>query len=175
MTARGLCKECRGIAATEFALVLPIMLLAWLGMSQLAQLTQASARTTLAAQSLSDLATNSYSSSPPQLTDLVNAATQILAPMPAGNALVVDVVQIKFDVNGRPTALWQCNSAGQVNLQAVPVSLANNLGTAGQYVIMVTVTYTYAPTITGGIFGEKIFTERSFNFPRNSLPINAPC
>jgi Flp pilus assembly protein TadG len=167
-------RDIQGIAASEFALTFPILLAAWLGMGQLGQLEQAAARTTMAAQSLSDLVADNYLASAPQLTDLVNAATQMLAPLPAGNALTVDVVSVLFDSQSAPTQAWRCTSGSNADV-IVPLNLANGLGTFGQTVIMVTVTYSYTPTITGGILGGQTFVERSFNCPREPVTVNKPC
>ncbi len=160
-----------GIAATEFALVLPLMVAAWLGMAQLIQLSEAANKTSMAAQSLSDLAAQA---NPPLFADAVNAAAQIYAPLPTGSALTVDMVGITFNSGGTPTQQWRCTSGSNAD-STVPLNLANGLGNAGQSVIMVTVKYNFTPTITGGVLGPQTYTERSFNPPRlGSLPAQ-PC
>ncbi|HVI53263.1 MAG TPA: TadE/TadG family type IV pilus assembly protein [Candidatus Sulfotelmatobacter sp.] len=161
-----------GIAATEFALILPLLVLGWLGMAQLAQLTEASAKTHMVAQSLSDLSTQKTT---PALTDLVAAAQQILSPLPATTSvLTIDMVGISYDSSGVASQSWRCSSPSGL---ATGVSLASavGLGSSGQGVIMVTVKYSYTPTITGGILGAQTFTATSLNTSRlGGLPAK-PC
>jgi Flp pilus assembly protein TadG len=165
-----------GIAGTEFAIILPVLLIAWLGMSQLLQIMQAAAKTTMAAQTAAELQTDSYS--PIAFTDLQSAISQVLAPLPSTTAVLsIDVVDIVFSASGAPQQSWRCTSGTDLDA-TVPLSLADNLGSAGQTVIMVTVTYQYTPTITGGIFGSlgsQTFRERSFNMPRNGQSIASSC
>jgi Flp pilus assembly protein TadG len=160
-----------GIAATEFALVLPLMVLMWLSMAQLAQLSTASAQTTLAAQSAADLMTQG---DPPSFTDLTSAVDQMVGPVPAGSSITLDVVDILFNSSNTPTQSWRCTVGSDAD-GTVPLSLANGLGTSGQSVIMVTVKYIYTPTITGGVLGSLTFTDRSFNKPRLGGTVAKPC
>jgi Flp pilus assembly protein TadG len=161
-----------GLAAIELALVLPLMVAGWLGMAELAQMTNASAKARMAAQSLSDLATQK---SMPALTSLVTAAQQMLSPMPTSSGLLtIDVVGVSYDSSGNPIQSWRCSSPSGLS---TPVSLtaAAGLGSSSQGVIMVTVTYSYTPTITGGVLGSRTFTDTSLNTSRlGGLPAK-PC
>ena len=167
-----------GLAATEFAMVLPLMLAGWLGMAQLSQMLSASTRVTLAAQSVGDLMSQEPSLSG-NFTDLVTAASQVLAPLPTDSSvLTVDVVSISYNTSNVPQLGWRCttglggDTTAQVN---AAIASAIGLGTSGQSVIMVTVTYSYTPTITGGMIGSQTFVERAYNKPRLALQIPKPC
>lgn len=161
-----------GIAATEFALVLPLLVMGWLGMAQLAQLTEASAKTHLVAQSLSDLATQKTE---PTLTDLVAAAQAIMSPLPSGSsALTIDVVGIAYDSSGAASQSWRCSSPSGLST-SVSLASAAGLGSSSQGVIMVTVNYSYTPTIAGGILGAETFTATSLNTSRMGGVPAKPC
>ncbi|HLN22623.1 MAG TPA: TadE/TadG family type IV pilus assembly protein [Patescibacteria group bacterium] len=167
-----------GLAATEFALVLPVMLAGWLGMAQLSQMSVASTKAMMAAQSVGDLMSQEPSLSG-NFTDLVLAASQVLSPLPTtSSVLTVDVVSISFNSSNVPQLGWRCTtgSGGDTTAQMnAAIATATGLGTSGQSVIMVTVTYSYTPTITGGIIGTQTFVQRSFNKPRLALLIPQPC
>ena len=152
-----------GMAGIELALVLPLMVAGWLGMAELAQLSNASAKARMAAQSLSDLATQKNT---PTLTSLVAAAQQILSPLPTNSSLLtIDVVGISYDSSGNAIQSWRCSSPSGLS---TPVSLtaAAGLGSSSQGVIMVTVTYSYTPTVTGGALGSMTFSSTSLNTSR---------
>jgi len=167
-----------GLAAVEFALVLPVMLAGWLGMAQLAQVSMASTKAMMAAQSVGDLMSQEPSLSG-NFTDLVLAASQVLAPLPTtSSVLTVDVVSVTFNSSNVPQLGWRCTTGTGGDTTAAlntAIASASGLGTSGQSVIMVTVTYSYTPTITGGIIGAQTFVERSFNKPRLALVIPQPC
>jgi Flp pilus assembly protein TadG len=170
--------ERSGLAATEFALVLPVMLAGWLGMAQLSQMSTAASKATLAAQSVGDLMSQEPSLSG-NFTDLVLAASQVLAPLPTDSSvLTVDVVSITYNTSNVPQLGWRCTtgSGGDTTAQMnTAITTATGLGTSGQSVIMVTVTYSYTPTITGGMIGVQTFVERAYNKPRLALQIPKPC
>ena len=161
-----------GLAAIELALVLPLMVAGWLGMAELAQLTEASAKARMAAQSLSDLATQKTM---PALTSLVTAAQQMLSPLPTSSSLLtIDVVGVSYDSSGKAIQSWRCSSPAGLS-SPVSLAAAAGLGSSSQGVIMVTVTYSYTPTITGGTLGSQTFTDTSLNTSRlGGLPAK-PC
>lgn len=165
----------QGISAIEFALVLPVMLIAWLGMTQLFQFNQAVARITIAAQSISNLAGDTYATT--TFADLMSAANQVLAPLPTAKTMTmtmtVDVVDVAFDDNGNPTQSWRCTSGS--NAPAVDLGLVSGLASANQSVVMVTVVYNYIPAIAGGVIGNMTITERSFNQLRSGDSLLKPC
>jgi Flp pilus assembly protein TadG len=173
-----------GIAAVEFALTLPVMLALWLGMVELSQLMSASAKTSMAAQSVADLvsrySTQGYSD-PSGFSDLENAAATIMAPLPtaSGNPLV-SVVSANFNSSGAPTQSWQCTNGAMPGSYSASSLLANAPGLTTQNsnltsVIMVTVIFSYSPTISGGINGPSSFTATAFSTPRLVSAIPKPC
>jgi len=162
----------QGVSALEFALVLPVMLAAWLGMAQLFQFSQAVGRTTIAAQSLSNLAGDTYATT--TFADLMSAANLVLAPLPTANALTVDVVDVAFDGNSKPTTSWRCTSGNDAS-KTVDLSPVAGLAAANQSVVMVTIVYKYVPTMAGGVIGNMTITERSFNQLRSGSSLLSPC
>lgn len=178
-------RNCSGIAATEFALVLPLMVAFWLGMAQLMQLSMANAKTTMAAQSVADLVSR-YSSSgyadPSGFSDLLKAATTIIAPLPNdANNPSLSVISVTLNSSGSPTQAWLCTSGNNApSASVVTNSIANAPGlttansTLGSMII-VTVVYSYTPTITGAVLGAKTFTATSYSIPRMVSTIPKPC
>lgn len=174
-----------GIAATEFALVLPVMVAFWLGMAQLMQLSMASAKTTMAAQSVADLVTRYTSGGYPDASgfaDLLSAAATIIAPMPnSASNPSLSVVSVTLNSSGVPTQAWQCTaganppSAAQVTaaINSSP-GLTTSNSTLGSMII-VTVAYSYTPTITGAVLGAQTFTATAYSIPRTVSSVPKPC
>lgn len=102
---RRLCGDKRGIAAVEFALILPFMLLLYLGTAELTQGIMASRKATLVARALSDLVAQLAAGSNmtnTEATNVFNAATAIMSPFPT-SALKMTVTSVEFVTNASAT------------------------------------------------------------------------
>ncbi len=171
-----------GVAAVEFALTLPLLVVLWLGMAELTQISMASAKATQAAQSVADLVgryTANGFADPQGFADLEAAAATIVAPLPtaAGNP-GVSIVSATLNANGGLAQAWQCTSGilptnfnPAALLAAAPTPQNSALGS----VIIVTVSYVYQPTIDGGIIGPQNFVATAYSTPRTVLAIPKPC
>jgi Flp pilus assembly protein TadG len=153
-------------------------------MAELTQISMASAKASQAAQSVADLVSR-YSASgytdPKGFSDLEAAATTIIAPLPTttGNPLV-SIVSATLNNSGTPTQSWQCSTgtmpssySASALLSAAPAVTTQNSSLGS--VIMVTVSYVYTPTISGGITGPQTFTVTAYSTPRTVLAIPKPC
>ena len=72
----------RGVAALEFALIAPLMILLYVGLAQLSSAIIASRHASHAASSLGDLVSQCSSVSDNDLGNIFGAASDILAPLP---------------------------------------------------------------------------------------------
>ena len=154
-----------------------------LGMAELTQIQMASAKASQAAQSVADLVSR-YSSGytdPKGFSDLEAAATTMIAPLAtsSGNPLV-GVVSATLNSSGTPTIAWKCSTGTMpasysisTLLSAAPALTTQNSSLSS--VIMVTVSYVYSPTISGGITGPQTFTATAYSAPRTVMAIPNPC
>src|ERR1700759_3156562 len=78
--AAGLIADCRGVAATEFAVVVPIMLVLFFGTVEFSSGVAVDRKVTLMARTLSDLTSQNISVTDTQLTNIFNASTGIMTP-----------------------------------------------------------------------------------------------
>jgi Flp pilus assembly protein TadG len=172
------------IAAVEFALTAPVLVAVWLGMAELTQIMMASGKTKIAAQSVADLVgryTAQGYADPNGFSDLEGAAATIVAPLPTGTGNpLVSVVSATFNASGAPTLAWQCTTgtmpAGYSPtslLAAAPALTTQNSNLTS--VIMVTVYFSYSPTISGGITGPQSYTATAYSTPRTVSAIPKPC
>src|SRR5215218_5615985 len=88
-----LCGDTRGIAAVEFALVVPLMLVLFFGTVEFSSCVAVDRKVTLMARTLSDLTSQNVSVTSTQLTNIFNASTGILTPYSASpmNARIVEL------------------------------------------------------------------------------------
>jgi Flp pilus assembly protein TadG len=190
-------REEDGIAAVEFAMILPLMLTLYIGTAEMTNAIMASRKETLVARTLSDLIAQQASGVDlveADLDGIFNAATAIMAPFnPAVLKMTITSVEFVanagaasgtgFDAKPRWTAVRNgstkrpCAVLTKVNNTDTPA--ANNMP-VGIYgagsVIVADTSYTYVPNFgstfmswdTNGI----TFSHTTYMRPRNTTLIN---
>src|SRR5665647_1112274 len=144
-SALDLLEDCRGIAATEFAVIVPIMLVMFFGVVEFSSGVAVDRKVTLVARTLSDLTSQSISVSDTDLANFFAASNAILTPYSATptrstiTELHIDKVSLAAKVQWSQGA--SPRTAGTVVV--IPPALA----VSDTYLIMSEVSYTYVPTI----------------------------
>ena len=171
-----------GLAAVEFALILPIMLLLFLGSFETTNLVLAYMKLEASAETAADLVAQTTVNTVLQSTDftnITNAAKQVLTPLPTSGALLkIAFASVTYNT-GSAVIDWhtEVNSATPITTANVPnnTSLAN-LGNQAigstDSVIIVTLTYSYSSPFTYVLSSSYTLTESAFNRPRymNCVP-----
>jgi len=157
------------LAAIEFAMVLPFMLLLYVGGIELANGMAINIKVTAAAHSVADMVSQNTQVSASQLQNILGASTAILAPYPTTS-------------NGKATVQWSQSYNGTSFVTgrpvgqtiALPASLA---GTQNYNVsfILGEVSYGYTPNLGFTISGTVTLRDSYYLFPRCSTnsPANA--
>src|SRR6267154_1484995 len=83
LRARSLLKDCRGVVAVEFAVIVPVMLLMFFGVVEFSSGVAVDRKVTLVARTLSDLVSQSTTVLDTDLTNAGQTAKAILTPYPA--------------------------------------------------------------------------------------------
>jgi len=175
-------RDSSGLAAVEFALILPIMLLLFLGSFETTNLVLAYMKLEASAETAADLVAQTRVNTVLQTTDftnITNAAKQVLTPLPtSGTLLKIAYASVTYST-GSAVIDWhtEVNSATPVTTANVPnnVSLAN-LGNqtngSTDSVILVTLTYSYTSPFSYLLSSSYTLTESAFNRPRymNCVP-----
>lgn len=161
-----------GVAAVEFALIVPIMLSVYLGCSEAAALLTADRKVQSVAGAVGDLvARTNKTITQGQLEDYFLAATSIMAPYdPSG--LVQTVTAVSVSDGGEATVLWSARyEGGALSIvvatpsQEEPYTLpAEMIAIAtGQTVIAAETDYNYRPLL-GMVFKNALDLHRSALF-----------
>lgn len=111
---RRLWRDRRGLAAVEFALVLPILLLLSLGAVEVGRLALLGLKLQHAADTIADLASREATLSAASLAAMLDAARHIAQPFDISADGVVIVSGVGVDNGGPPTVLWQQRGAGSL-------------------------------------------------------------
>ncbi len=176
------------VAATEFAIVVPFMLVLYIGGIELADGMAINVKASATAHSVADMVTQNTSISTAQMQNILTGATAIIAPYPvtssSGSLMTVTVSEISSDASGNLTLQWSQSydgttfGPGRTNLTGltVPPSLngaANNPNNPNNQndnvsFIVGEITYTYRPTLGYTITGTVNLRDTYWLFPRCS-------
>lgn len=156
-----------GVAAVEFALVLPLMLTVYLGGVEVGDGYAIVTRVTLVARSVTDLATQYVTIDNQDMSNILNGATAILAPYAAAN-ITVTVSEITTDSSGNGTVTWSDALNGTARTVGSKLMLPTSLRTANISVIFGEVSYSYTPALGYTITGTITLSDSFYMMPRLS-------
>lgn len=176
------------VAATEFAIVVPFMLLLYIGGIELANGMAINVKVSATAHAVTDMVTQNTSLSTAQMQNILTGASAIIAPYPvasgSGSLLSVTVSEISSDANGNLTLQWSKSfngtsfGPGRTNLTnlTVPTSLNGTVGNANNpnnqndqvSFIVGEVSYAYTPNLGYTISGTVNLQDTNWLFPRCS-------
>jgi len=100
-----------GLGAVEFALLAPMLIVAYLGMYELMTGLSVSKKVTMAASTVADLVSRNDKVSKADLDDMVDVTNAVFAPY-AVNELSLTITGIDIDDNNRATVAWSWSNAG---------------------------------------------------------------
>jgi Flp pilus assembly protein TadG len=181
------------VAAIEFAIVVPFMLLLLVGGVELGDGMAINVKVSATAHSVADMVTQNTSLSTASMQNILTGATAIIAPYPVNSSqLTVTVSEISSDANGNLTLRWSQSYNGTsfgpgrsgIGSSTTPpyaaLSVPTSLnGTAGNVnnpnnqndqvsFIVSEVSYAYTPNLGYTISGTVNLADSYWLFPRCS-------
>jgi Flp pilus assembly protein TadG len=159
-----------GVAAVEFALIAPILILVFIGMADVAQGYMAQRRAVHIASTIADLTAQSQSVSTANLNDYFNIGALVLAPFPTAG-LSQRITSITADSKGVPHVDWSQPTGSMTGLTDSTVTVPANLLAPGQSIIEADVSYTYANKIAWVLPTAMTFKQSAYLKPRQSLQV----
>ncbi len=161
-------RDCRGVAATEFAIVIPIMLIAFFGTVEFCSAVAVDRKVGIMARTLSDLTSQNTSVNDAQLTNIFNASTQIMSPY-STTPLQSTISELYVDPN---TLVARVQWSQGANPRAIgsPVAIPTALKVGATYMIYSEVNYQYVPTV-GYVMAKTgiALSDLSYTRPRQSI------
>ena len=169
--------DSRAVAATEFAIVLPFMLVLWIGGIELGNGLAIGVKVSETAHTVADLVSRNACVTDSALGIMLGASSVTIAPYPAGNATVI-VSEVSTDANGKATVTWSKALNGVPRPVNQPITLPAALGTpspANISLVLGETTYQYTPNLGYTISGTVPIAESYYLFPRVSSVVQYPC
>jgi Flp pilus assembly protein TadG len=172
IAARRMAKDGSGMAAIEFAMVVPIMVSLFIGSVEFSQAITVDRRVTQVASSAADLVARRKEITTAEITNNFLLIEELLRPYDP-TQLRVTIANVIADINNETitTVCWSQNHNGGVNTYSAgqTYTLPTGIVEKGGSVIVAEVSYNYSPLIFN-YFIESAFPleERFFLKPRLS-------
>jgi Flp pilus assembly protein TadG len=171
LNLRGFVSRTEGVAAVEFAIILPFMLALYLGSIEVGNGVALQFKAALATRTVADLASQYTSINNTTMTGILASASTVVAPYSA-SGMVVTISEITTNAAGQATIAWSDSLNGTAHAVGQSVTLPAELQIASTSMIWSEVTYPYQPTFGYALTGTINIRQSSFFYPRlsNSIP-----
>ena len=154
-----------GVAAVEFSLILPIMLAIYLGGVEVGDGFAIDTRVTLVARSVTDLATQYVTIDNQDMSNILGASTEIVAPYASVN-IIVTVSEVTTDNSGNGTITWSDSLNGTARAVGSKITLPASLKTPNISLIFGEVSYAYTPALGYVMTGTITMSDSFYMMPR---------
>jgi Flp pilus assembly protein TadG len=157
----------RGVAAIEFALILPIMLTIYIGGTELGDGFAIDIKVTEVAHSVADIASQYVTIDNSDMSNILGASAAIIAPYSSAN-IVVTVSEVTTDSNGKATVTWSDTLNGTARPVGQKITLPTSLQTPNISLILGEVSYGYTPNMGYTLTGTITLSDSYYLYPRLS-------
>ena len=156
-----------GLAAVEFAMIIPLMLLLFFGTDEFSSGVAVNRKVTLMARTLSDLTSQNISVTDAQFTNFFNASSAIMTPYPSApvNATISEL----YIDPATKAARVQWSKGGAPRGVGTTVTIPTALQVGGTYLIFSEVSYAFVPTIGYVLKNSITLRDYTYTRPRQSL------
>jgi len=160
-------KEQRGLAAIEFAMLLPMMITLYVGSVELSTGTAIHRKVTIAAHTIADLSSQFTTIADSDMTNILNAATDIIYPYPSANLQAV-VSELSINAQGQATVVWSDTLNGTARLVGSTVTIPSNLAVPNTSLLLGETAYNYTPSYGYAVTGTLTLSDQIYMQPRQS-------
>jgi Flp pilus assembly protein TadG len=164
-------RDRNGVSAVEFAVILPFMLTLYLGSVEVGDGLAVQFKSTLAARTVADLASQYVSINNAGMSTILHAATTVVTPYPS-SGMIVTVSEVTTNAGGVGKVQWSDSLNGTPRTVGSTVTLPSNLQQANITLIFSEVTYPYTPTMGYVLTGTINIYESMYFFPRLTSSIS---
>jgi len=170
---RGFASGQTGMAAVEFAAILPFMLTAYLGGVEYGDGVAINRKVAVTTRAVADLASRYTTIHNSDMSSILGASSAIIAPYLPG-PMAVTVSEVTVDAKGNATVTWSDTLNGTAHAVGSPVTLPGTLATATGVpysYIWGEVKYAYTPTLGYAMTGTFNLSNSIFMSPRQSTSV----
>jgi Flp pilus assembly protein TadG len=175
-----------GIAAVEFAMLLPFMITLFFGVVETSMALLCRADVSIMASTAADLVSQADTLASADITNVYNAAGTVLYPYYNGSNAkpTIRITSVIWDTVGKSAKVgkiaWTCTQNGSGTLTPGSRAVGNNftltqdLLTSGGSVIVSEIAYSYASPTSKVVTGAINFNNNFYTKPRRVLQIPSP-
>lgn len=140
-------RDRKGVAIVEFAMVFPVMLVAYTGTVDVSTMVMTSRKVTQLTSALADLTARASSVSAADLGNIFDASQMIMAPY-SGAGTKMSLTNIVIDASGVARVCWSSQRNSVALARGATVTVPDSVRVPNTSVIMAKASYVYTP-ITG--------------------------
>lgn len=170
-------RDKNGVAAVEFALILPAMLLIFFGVTEVSQMLNARAAVTNIAAVTADLVAQKSAITGGEISNVFGAAETMLYPHDA-EAAHIKVSSIVYDTVSKSLTsgkvAWSCAKDDTARNVGDTVTLPEEMMTVGGSVIVSEIAYDYSSPVSKLVVGAFSMKNTFYTKPRRVMSISGP-
>jgi Flp pilus assembly protein TadG len=172
-STRDLHGDCRGVAAVEFAMIIPIMLVAFFGTVEFCSAVAVDRKVTIMARTLSDLTSQNIWVDNTATSNIFAASTAIMTPYSAASPTPLNsrLSELYIDPNTLAARVqWSVGQGMTARTVGSAVTVPAALAVGGTYLIYSEVNYQYVPTV-GYVLAKAgiALSDVAYTRPRQAL------
>jgi len=171
-----LLRDARGVAAVEFAMTVPLLILVYAGGFEIAQAATVFRKVTDTTVQLANVTSQYTTLATPDINNIFAASSQIMDPYSTAPLTIV-LSEVLTDSTGSTTAkvVWSQGYPNPTTKLPVgsSVTMPTGLPSPNSNYILVQTTYLYTPTVGAAFISNIPITNQIFMIPRESPSI--PC
>ena len=162
-----------GVAATEFALLLPVMITLFLGSIEMTDALTCKQKVTGLAATAADLVGQEKAVASSDLSNVFSAVNSIVYPYPSTGVKIV-ISSITDNGSGGGKVVWSCAQNATARAANSLVTVPTGVITTGGSVILAEITYPYTSRVASMLTGTTNMTSTFYARPRRSSAVTGP-
>lgn len=160
----------RGLAAIEFALIIPVMLVTFFGIAEIANYILAARKVSNVASSAADLVAQDAVIDDGEMADIMGALDVVLRPFDPDEAQI-RITSVVADSDGETTAAWSDARNTGAYAEGSPIDVPDGIVPDNQGIVMTEVSFTYK-TLFGMFLTDGMTVSDTFYLkPRRSTTV----
>jgi len=167
---RSLAADRRGVAAVEFALVVPVVIIVYLAGFEVMEASTVYRKLTDTTVQIANVTAQYTTMGANDTSNVLDASAQIMTPYSTSNLAIV-LSEVTTDSSGAGSVTWSQTYQGTALAAGTPVAMPSGFTTPNTNYILVQTTYSYQPVIGGAFVKPISMTNQIFMLPRSSASI----
>ena len=163
------------MAAVEFAVILPLLLLLYIGAFEVGDAVSISRKVTITSRTITDLATQYVTMTESDVKSVLGTSARVIAPYNS-DPLVVTLTEISTDASGISQVMWSRSTGAGFLAAGSSPSLPPGVTRPNASLIWGHVTYGFVPPIGYALTKTILLSSDIYMSPRQSstIPISGP-